>query len=293
MLAATTELALPSSSPLCLNLLDSRRMEETEVALGTPLIESARSTVLGYTEVLLQEFEHEQGIPSLERLIQLNDEVATRLGPVIEMVTRKLSPPVQSDQTGAPYLNRNRYLIVLADHLYEGLDTLRALSQECRASNQRLSEIGSRSIPRGDAWRRAVKAIRQDFANLGLPVGVGKDPDNSQSRFADFIHEWQTLLPEDVRRGTSHATAPRTEIRRAFRSSSHPPWVAHASKGVGRTRVRLKKSISAAGGDSEPDGKTQGNDDTTELTPNAILRWVDDSLAVWHYIAPGKPLKAL
>jgi putative transposase len=33
------------------------------------------------------------------------------------------------------------------------------------------------------------------------------------------------------------------------------------------------------------------SDNGTELTSNAILRWVDDHKVAWHYIAPGKPVQ--
>jgi transposase InsO family protein len=33
------------------------------------------------------------------------------------------------------------------------------------------------------------------------------------------------------------------------------------------------------------------SDNGTELTSNAILRWVDDHEVAWHYIAPGKPVQ--
>src|SRR5215831_1289299 len=35
--------------------------------------------------------------------------------------------------------------------------------------------------------------------------------------------------------------------------------------------------------------KTIVSDNGTELTSNAILRWADDHMIEWHYIAPGKP----
>ena len=33
------------------------------------------------------------------------------------------------------------------------------------------------------------------------------------------------------------------------------------------------------------------SDNGSELPPNAILRWADDSRVAWHYIAPGKPVQ--
>ena len=33
------------------------------------------------------------------------------------------------------------------------------------------------------------------------------------------------------------------------------------------------------------------SDNGTELTSNAILKWQEDRLVEWHYIAAGKPLQ--
>ena len=33
------------------------------------------------------------------------------------------------------------------------------------------------------------------------------------------------------------------------------------------------------------------SDNGTELTSNAILKWQEDRLVEWHYIAPGKPMQ--
>ncbi len=37
--------------------------------------------------------------------------------------------------------------------------------------------------------------------------------------------------------------------------------------------------------------KTMVSDNGTEMTSNAILRWCQDRLVNWHYIAPGKPMQ--